>query len=157
MDAFDAEPSAADNFRAALAQKFQVFLDRSTVHLVPRWIAFAAAVGLYGLRVYLIQGWFIVTYGLGIFLLNNFIGFLSPQVDPESPRGRAGTGPRGARTVRPSETTDPAIARRDETPPQATGRCCRRRRATTSSRSRGACRSSSSGTPRRRASSPRFA
>ena len=26
--------------------------------------------------------WFIVTYGLGIYLLNNFIGFLSPQVSP---------------------------------------------------------------------------
>ena len=26
------------------------------------------------------EGWFIVTYGLGIFLLNNLIGFLSPQV-----------------------------------------------------------------------------
>jgi len=33
--------------------------------------------------VYIIQGWFIVTYGLGIFLLNNFIGFLSPQADPD--------------------------------------------------------------------------
>jgi len=38
---------------------------------------------LYVLRVWLIDGWFIITYGLGIYLLNNFIGFLSPQVDPE--------------------------------------------------------------------------
>ena len=41
------------------------------------------AIALYAIRVYLVNGWFIVTYGLGIFLLNNFIGFLSPQVDPE--------------------------------------------------------------------------
>ena len=38
---------------------------------------------LYTLRVYMLQGWYIVTYGLGIYLLNLFIGFLSPQDDPE--------------------------------------------------------------------------
>jgi hypothetical protein len=29
------------------------------------------------------QGFYIVTYGLGIYLLNRLIGFLSPMVDPE--------------------------------------------------------------------------
>ena len=29
------------------------------------------------------NGWHIVTYGLGIYLLNQLIGFLSPQFDPE--------------------------------------------------------------------------
>jgi len=38
------------------------------------------------LRVYFIDGWYIITYGLGIFLLNNFIGFLSPLEDPEQVR-----------------------------------------------------------------------
>lgn len=42
--------------------------------------AFALLVGIYMLRVYLLNGWYIITYGLGIYLLNNFIGFLSPQV-----------------------------------------------------------------------------
>ena len=42
------------------------------------------ALAVYAFRVYVVNGWFIVTYGLGIFLLNNFIGFLSPQIDPES-------------------------------------------------------------------------
>merc|ERR1719192_1812076 len=39
--------------------------------------------GIYGVRVYLLQGYYIVTYGLGIFILNLFIGFLSP-VDDET-------------------------------------------------------------------------
>ena len=39
---------------------------------------------LFFLRIYLIQGYFIVAYGLGIFLLNNFIAFLSPLEDPSS-------------------------------------------------------------------------
>ena len=28
-------------------------------------------------------GWYIITYGLGIYILNLLIGFLSPQMDPE--------------------------------------------------------------------------
>ena len=38
---------------------------------------------LYVLRVWIINGWYIVTYGLGIYILNLLIGFLSPQSDPE--------------------------------------------------------------------------
>jgi hypothetical protein len=45
-----------------------------------RWVMFVVALALYGTRVFLINGWYIVTYGLGIYLLNQFIGFLSPQV-----------------------------------------------------------------------------
>jgi hypothetical protein len=39
--------------------------------------------------VYLVQGYFIVAYGLGIYLLNNFIAFLSPLEDPSSSSGSA--------------------------------------------------------------------
>ena len=38
---------------------------------------------IYVIRVQLLAGFYIVTYGLGIYLLNLLIGFLSPQVDPE--------------------------------------------------------------------------
>lgn len=33
------------------------------------------------------QGWYIVTYGLAIYLLNLFLGFLSPAQDPEMEGG----------------------------------------------------------------------
>ena len=39
---------------------------------------------IYCIRVYLINGWYIITYGLGIYVLNLLIGFLSPQMDPET-------------------------------------------------------------------------
>ena len=55
-------------------------LDKSTVYVKGRWIGFGVAMLLYLLRVYFVNGWYIVTYGLGIYLLNLFIGFLSPQV-----------------------------------------------------------------------------
>lgn len=60
----------------------QYWLDISTIHVVPRWILFATLLALFFLRIYLVQGYFIVAYGLGIFLLNNFIAFLSPLEDP---------------------------------------------------------------------------
>lgn len=33
-------------------------------------------------RVVLAQGWYIVTYALGIYLLNLFLAFLQPKYDP---------------------------------------------------------------------------
>lgn len=63
---------------------FQYWLDKSTIHVIPRWIGFVVVLALFFLRIYMIQGYFIVAYGLGIFLLNNFIAFLSPLEDPNA-------------------------------------------------------------------------
>ena len=50
------------------------------------WIALGLLVLIYCVRVYFLQGFYIVTYGLGIFLLNLFIGFLSPlEEDVDGP------------------------------------------------------------------------
>jgi len=59
----------------------QYWLDKSTIHTGPRWLAFLVLLFAFSLRIYAIQGYFIVAYGLGIFLLNNFIAFLSPLDD----------------------------------------------------------------------------
>lgn len=63
--------------------RFQHFLDKVTPHTLPRWMGFLVVVILYGVRVAYLKGFYIVTYGLGIYLLNRLIGFLSPMVDPE--------------------------------------------------------------------------
>ena len=47
-------------------------MDKSTPHIVPRWVGFVVIFALFFLRIYLVQGYFIIAYGLGIFLLNNF-------------------------------------------------------------------------------------
>lgn len=65
------------------SRMFQYYLDRSTPHPRQRWLGTLAAAVIYVLRVYYIQGFHIVTYGLGIYLLNLLIGFLSPKIDPE--------------------------------------------------------------------------
>ena len=78
-----APSSAAEVAAAKYLQRYQVLLDKATPHTGYRWAGWLALALLYFLRVYLVQGFFIVTYALGIFNLNLLIGFISPQVDPE--------------------------------------------------------------------------
>ncbi|KAG6403434.1 hypothetical protein SASPL_135655 [Salvia splendens] len=70
-------------WKFAVSQRFQHFLDKSTPYLLYRWTAFLCIALIYGLRVYLLQGFYVVSYALGIYLLNLFIAFLSPQDDSE--------------------------------------------------------------------------
>ncbi|CAE7874042.1 RER1B [Symbiodinium microadriaticum] len=63
--------------------KLQHYVDKTTVWTKSRWFALSLCLLVYGIRVFLIQGFYIVSYGLGIYLLNLLIGFLSPAVDPE--------------------------------------------------------------------------
>jgi len=65
-----------------------MLLDKSTPHTVLRWVGFVVLMLLYGLRVWLLQGFYIVTYGLGIYLLNLFIGFLQPQDEMDESSGQ---------------------------------------------------------------------
>ncbi|PKU77962.1 protein RER1B-like [Dendrobium catenatum] len=76
------EPTNLAKWKSDFSRSFQFYLDRSTPHPVSRWLGTLGIVAIYSLRVYLIQGFYIVTYGLGIYLLNLLIGFLSPIVDP---------------------------------------------------------------------------
>lgn len=78
------EPSSkVGAFTAQFNRQTQIWMDWSTPHITARWVTFFFLLSCYMLRVYLVNGWFIITYGLGIYLLNNLIGFLSPQIDPE--------------------------------------------------------------------------
>ena len=74
------EPKFLERITSSLRRKVQHWLDRSTVYLKGRWFGFFTLMFMYVLRVYLIKGFHIISYGLGIYLLNLFIGFLSPLV-----------------------------------------------------------------------------
>eukprot|EP00252_Welwitschia_mirabilis_P026207 TRINITY_DN848_c0_g1_i3.p1 TRINITY_DN848_c0_g1~~TRINITY_DN848_c0_g1_i3.p1 ORF type:complete len:180 (+),score=8.88 TRINITY_DN848_c0_g1_i3:109-648(+) len=71
-------------WRNEMSMLFQRYLDKSVPHQVGRWIGTLAVASIYIIRVYYIQGFYIISYGLGIYVLNLLIGFLSPQVDPET-------------------------------------------------------------------------
>ena len=85
------DPPAQDSFpvilRRSLARKWQAFLDNSVPHTNARWLSLLGLCLLYCVRVYYAQGFYIVTYGLGIFLLNLFIGFLTPLEDADADGG----------------------------------------------------------------------
>ncbi|KAJ1414493.1 Retrieval of early ER protein Rer1 [Sesbania bispinosa] len=75
--------TAISRWKLAAWQQYQHMLDKTTPHVLRRWIGCFVVACIYVLRVYLVQGFYIVSYGLGIYILNLLIGFLSPQVDPE--------------------------------------------------------------------------
>lgn len=67
-------------------RKYQHLLDKTTPFVLGRWIFFAVVVALFSLRIYLVNGYFLVTYGLGIHLLNLLAAFLSPIEDSDTGR-----------------------------------------------------------------------
>lgn len=75
------EEEKVAGFAERIATKWQFLLDKSSPLITARWFGFVVSLYIYILRVYLVNGWYIVTYGLGIFLLSQSIGFLSPQVN----------------------------------------------------------------------------
>ncbi|CAN6162772.1 unnamed protein product [Urochloa humidicola] len=92
-----------ERWRAEASRTFQHYLDRAAPHMARRWAGTLVAAAVYALRVYFVQGFYVVTYGLGIYLLNLLIGFLSPMVDPELEALDAGPGlpTRGSDEFRP--------------------------------------------------------
>ncbi|CAN6541894.1 unnamed protein product [Malus baccata var. baccata] len=105
-DPFKGSPFAAvSDWSYGVSRRYQHVLDRTTPHVLYRWLACLAAALIYVLRVYLVQGFYVVSYGLGIYILNLLIGFLSPQVDPEIHDLSSSDGPslptRGSDEFRP--------------------------------------------------------
>ncbi|CDJ42476.1 RER1 protein, putative [Eimeria tenella] len=79
-----AEQPFSSRVWASVGRVSSTYLNRSILYLKTRWLAFFACLAFYIVRVYLLAGFFVVSYGLGIYLLNLLIGFISPQVDPET-------------------------------------------------------------------------
>ncbi|KAI9721110.1 MAG: hypothetical protein M1812_002591 [Candelaria pacifica] len=61
---------------------YQAYLDKSTPFVTYRWIGTGAVLLAFMLRIVIAQGWYIVAYSLGIYLLNLFLAFLQPKFDP---------------------------------------------------------------------------
>ncbi|KEH31484.1 putative retrieval of early ER protein Rer1 [Medicago truncatula] len=84
MNTEDTSPAAAiTRWKFEASRRYQHILDKSTPHVSQRWLGCLVVALVYVLRVYIVQGFYVVSYGLGIYILNLLIGFLSPQVDPE--------------------------------------------------------------------------
>lgn len=66
--------------KQSIDSKMQHLLDRASPHIVKRWIFYFIVLTLFMARVVLMSGWYIVAYALGIYLINQFMAFLTPQV-----------------------------------------------------------------------------
>ncbi|GMF25455.1 unnamed protein product [Phytophthora lilii] len=81
---YDSFVETHEQFRQDWEMLDKYLLDKSTIHVYGRWGVALGLLTLYLVRVFYLNAFHIVTYGLGIYLLNLFIGFLSPQMDMES-------------------------------------------------------------------------
>jgi hypothetical protein len=74
--------SSRADFRTTFWRKYQHYLDVVTPHKTARWIVALVYLVLYGIRAVTANGWYIITYALGIYYLNLLLAFLSPKIDP---------------------------------------------------------------------------
>ncbi|EON65362.1 hypothetical protein W97_04600 [Coniosporium apollinis CBS 100218] len=65
-----------------IGRMYQAYLDKSTPFTTYRWAGTGVLFLFFMLRIFLAQGWYIVAYSLGIYLLNLFLAFISPKFDP---------------------------------------------------------------------------
>lgn len=64
-----------------IGQRFQRLLDQSTPYVLYRWIGFGVLLFLFCTRILVTQSWYIVCYSLFIWLLNQFLAFISPKFE----------------------------------------------------------------------------
>lgn len=74
--------SAGPSLSLRITSQYQKLLDDVNPYSRTRWVFMVVTLLGYLVRTYLIQGWYIVTYALGIYLLNLLIAFLTPKIDP---------------------------------------------------------------------------
>ncbi|KAG8930924.1 hypothetical protein FRC02_003481 [Tulasnella sp. 418] len=70
---------------------YQYQIDRTAPHTFHRWLATGGLNILFMLRIVLAQGWYIVCYAHGIYLLNLLLAFLQPKFDPSLEQDIAAT------------------------------------------------------------------
>nr|XP_025673887.1 protein RER1B-like [Arachis hypogaea] len=83
---------AISRLKFTVSRQYQHFFDKTMPHMLRCWIGSLIIACIYVLRIYLIQDFYIVSYGLGIYMLNLLIGFLFPQVDFEIQEATLSTG-----------------------------------------------------------------
>eukprot|EP00123_Amoebidium_parasiticum_P009098 comp19239_c0_seq1/m.22013 comp19239_c0_seq1/g.22013 ORF comp19239_c0_seq1/g.22013 comp19239_c0_seq1/m.22013 type:complete len:195 (-) comp19239_c0_seq1:326-910(-) len=89
----DDKGTPVNNTALAMQRRYRKFLDDAVPHVGARWASTLGLLVLFGLRIFWLQGWFIVTYALAIYLLNLFIAFLSPRFEPAMHEDEEDGGP----------------------------------------------------------------
>ncbi|KAG5436888.1 hypothetical protein PCANB_001641 [Pneumocystis canis] len=77
----ESEDLASSETLTTMFNQYQALLDRSTPYKAFRWFGSFTLLTLFMVRILVVQGWYIVCYALGIYLLNLFLAFLTPKLD----------------------------------------------------------------------------
>ncbi|KAF1348647.1 retrieval of early ER protein Rer1 [Delphinella strobiligena] len=95
---------------------YQSYLDKSTPFTTYRWVGTGVTLALFLLRIVMAQGWYIVAYSLGIYLLNLFLAFISPKFDPglESDTDMEEGGPASSLPTKSTDEFKPFVRRLPE-------------------------------------------
>jgi len=79
----DQTPFAAVSAQTSrITRIYQSYLDKCTPYTTYRWVSTGVLLVIFFVRIVVSQGWYIVCYSLGIYLLNLFLAFLQPKFDP---------------------------------------------------------------------------
>ncbi|KAK6332198.1 hypothetical protein TWF718_002726 [Orbilia javanica] len=97
-----------------LTRQYQAYLDQVTPHVLPRWIGTGVLLVIFFARILYAQGWYIVAYTLGIYLLNLFLAFLTPKFDPSVEQEEMEEGGPSALPTKADEEFRPFIRRLPE-------------------------------------------
>jgi len=62
---------------------YRTYVDKTIIYPKERWVFTLLMIFLYAYRLYITQGYFVITYLLGLYLLDLFLGFISPQDEAE--------------------------------------------------------------------------
>ncbi|CAI4297154.1 ALI_collapsed_G0005710.mRNA.1.CDS.1 [Saccharomyces cerevisiae] len=60
---------------------YQHYLDKVTPHAKERWAVLSGLLCLFMVRITMAEGWYVICYGLGLFLLNQFFSLSDPKID----------------------------------------------------------------------------
>ncbi|XP_019177218.1 PREDICTED: protein RER1B-like [Ipomoea nil] len=82
MEGVGSAGAAPTQPRRDIPKPFQHYLDKTRPHPLYRWIGTFIFAILFALRVYSIQGFYVVTFFFGIFILCALVDFLTPLVNP---------------------------------------------------------------------------
>ena len=82
LGGIDKTGTGASSSFSRVGMYVQYILDRVTPFGSARWLFNLLLLALFFIRILYLQGFYIIAYGLGIFLLNQFILFLTPKQDP---------------------------------------------------------------------------
>lgn len=95
------QPGFVSRLFSSIEVKYQYYLDRLTPYTAARWVVAVLSIVAFLIRIYFVQGFYIVTYAVGIYYLNLFLLFLTPSIDPALECDDDDDGP-----VLPSRTSD---------------------------------------------------